>query len=181
MRAAIRATIGAAIAVTALAGTAGCSTSEPTPEPESLTGPTNFHEICVSTRHASQWTVAVATAVNEGAEAVTLDEASLSAGDGIELIGTDVIRPGELVATFGVWNGFPPRGMDPLDRRLWRSRDPVEGHLVEPGERVNFLLHLRGEPGASAGPLEVSYRSASGSEQTYETNVRYLIDRDCVR
>ena len=174
----------AAAAVAAMTLTA-CSSSgpvpEPEPEPEPLTGPTHFRRICVSTLEATQWTVAVATASNEDDEAVTLLDAALTDADGLELVGTDVIRPRQAVDTFGVWNGFPPRGMegDRISERLWRSREPVEGNRVQPGERVNFLLHLRGDAGSSAGPLEVEYRPASGQERTYTTNVQYLIEHDC--
>lgn len=174
MRAAVAVTV-AALTVTA------CSSSEPVPEPETLTGPTHFRRICVSTLEAGQWTIAVATASNEGGEAVTLTDAALTDADGLELVGTDVIRPRQAVDTFGVWNGFPPRGVadDPVSHRLWRSREPVEGVRVPAGERVNFVLHLRGDAGSSAGPLEVGYRSESGQVHTYTTNVHYLVEHDC--
>jgi hypothetical protein len=170
----------AAVAAAALALT-GCSSSETDADAGSLTGPTHFRRICVSTLHAAEWTIAVATAANESEVPVTLLEASLTDSEGIELVATEVIRPGNVVDTFGVWNGSPPRRLseDPPSLRLWQSREPVEGNLVEPGERVNFLLHLRGEEGSSAGPLEITYRSASGEEHDYTTNVRYLIEHDC--
>jgi len=169
--------------VTAVVATlvAACSSATPDPDPEALTGPTHFRRICVSTLEASQWTIAVATATHQGEAPVTLLEAGLTDAEGLELVGTDVIRPRKAVDTFGVWNGFPPRGMkaDPVSTRLWHSREPVEGNRVQPGERVNFLLHLRGEAGSSAGPLEVRYRSESGQEHTYRTNVQYLVEHDC--
>jgi hypothetical protein len=166
-------------AITAVALAAGCSSSGPSPDSNALTGPTYFRRICVSTLNASDWTLAVATAVNESDGLVTLEGTALTDSEGIELVGSDVIRPGDLVDTFGVWNGSPPRGMTPLDRRLWRSREPVEGNQVEPGEKVNFLLHLRGADGTESGPLEVTYHSESGKPETYKTNVQYVIERDC--
>ena len=167
-----------AVAAVVLAASA-CSSSEPRVGPPSLTGPTYFREVCVSTLHTSQWVIAVATAENESDSPVTLVRAGLTDSAGIELVGTDVIRPRRLVDTFGVWNGFPPRGMTALDRRLWRSRVPVENNRVEPGERVNFLLHVRGDPGSASGPLEITYRSDARKEHSYETNVNYRIERDC--
>ena len=50
--------------------------------------------------------------------------------------------------SFGVWNGYPPRGVakDPLFDDLWSQREPIEGGTIEPGENVSFLLHLTGAP-----------------------------------
>lgn len=149
---------------------------------DGLTGPSHYRKVCVSTERADQWTVGVATAQNTGDEAVILDSARLTDVAGIELVGTDVLRPAGLVDSFGVWNGYPPRGMASLDRRLWQSREPIEGNHVDAGERVNFLLHLIGDAGSGSGPLEVSYRTATGAGDTWTSNVRYGIGgRQCDR
>jgi hypothetical protein len=165
-----------------VAGLAACSSSpDPEPDAEALTGPTHFRRICVSSLHASRWTIAVATGTNDSDRPVTLVDAALTDVEGLDLVRTDVIRPRWAVDTFGVWNGSPPRGVDddPVSRRLWRSREPVGDLRVEPGERVNFVLHLRGDAGGSAGPLEVTYRTDAGREHTYATNVEYVVERDC--
>ncbi len=164
-------------AVVLVAG--GCADGpESQPEADNLTGPTHFRKVCVSTDRAHQWTIGVATAENTGDEAVTLESARLTDADGIELIATDVLRPRGLVDSFGVWNGWPPRGMSPLDRRLWLSREPVDGNRVEPGERINFVLQLKGASGSSSGPLEVTYRTEAGDEGRWSSNVQYGIGGD---
>ncbi len=170
----IRHLAAVAAMVVMLAG--GCTdVSDSEPETDHLTGPTHFRKVCVSTDRAHQWTIGVATAENTGDEAVTLESARLTEAEGVELVATGVLRPRDLVDSFGVWNGWPPRGMSPLDRRLWGSREPVDGNRVEPGERVNFVLRLRGEPGSSSGPLEVTYRIESGDEGRWTSNVEYGI------
>lgn len=163
---------------------AGCSDPEgsadgrPTSD-GALTGPTHWRKVCVSERYSDDFTLGVATAENSSTKEITLLDADLTNADGIELVGTDIVRPGHLMDSFGVWNGYPPMHLAsaPGNEKLWRARAPLEGNRVMPGERINFLLHLRGV--GRSGPLEVIYRTDGGADATWTSNVRYLIRELC--
>lgn len=179
----LRAWAAIALATTVVVG--ACSdqedaTRERSPEGGSaLTGPSNWHEVCVSARYSQDFTVGVAVASNVSNGPVTLLEAALTHPDGIALVGTDVVRPGNVMDTFGVWNGYPPRQLKdaPVERRAWQAREPIENSRVRPDERINFVLHLTGV--GRAGPLQVTYRTGEESEETWTSNVRYSIRKVC--
>lgn len=147
-----------------------------------LVGPGHFREICVSRRYADAFTIGVATATNESDESLELAGLALTEAEGITLEGAHfLIRDGR-VDSFGVWNGHPPFGLakDPLFRDLWSKKRLVADGIIEPGEEVNFLLHLTGAPGvATSGPIEVTYQDESGDTGTWLSNVQYKIVWRC--
>lgn len=145
-----------------------------------LVGPDHYREICVSSRYVDAWTIGVATATNASAESLKLTDVRLTEPDGITLEGaTFLVRDGR-VDSFGVWNGYPPRGLreDPLSAELWQLRQPL-GEEVAPGEEMSFLLHLTGAAGATSGPIEVDFEDESGDTGTWASNVRYRIGNPC--
>lgn len=147
-----------------------------------LVGPDHYREICVSRRYADHFTIGVATATNESAESLALTDLTLTDPDGIVLEGADYLVRDGRADSFGVWNGYPPRGVarDPLFADLWSQREPVAGGTIEPGEEVSFLLHLTGGPGVvTSGPIEVTYQDESGDPGTWLSNVRYRIKYRC--
>ena len=169
-----------AVLAVAVAGCSGLgSNADPRSVDGGLIGPTHFREVCVSARFSDEFTLGVATAENSSSDELTLLDAELTDADGIELLGTDVVRPGNLMDSFGVWNGYPPMQLAsaPDNERLWRSRTPIADELVEPGERINFILRLRGE--GTSGPIEVTYETADGEEAIWASNVRYRIRWRC--
>ena len=147
-----------------------------------LVGPDHFREICVSRRYADAFTIGVATVTNESDETLELTDLTLTQPDGITLESADFLVRDGRVDSFGVWNGYPPRGLakDPLFRDLWSQREPIEGGTIEPGESVSFLLHLTGAPRvATSGPIEVDYEDESGDTGTWVSNVTYRIMFRC--
>lgn len=164
----------------------GCSTGELVPGAElvdpGLVGPDHFREICVSRRFADEFTIGVATATNESDESLQLTHLALTDPDGITLEGVSFLVQDGRADSFGVWNGYPPKGLarEPLFRELWSQREPIQGGQIEPGENVSFLLHLTGEPGvATSGPIEVTYEDESGDVGTWTSNVTYRIKHRC--
>ena len=147
-----------------------------------LVGPDHFREICVSRRYADAFTIGVATVTNESDESLELTGLTLTAADGITLEGADFLVRDGRADSFGVWNGYPPRGVakDPLFNDLWSRRESIAGGRIEPGENVSFLLHLTGSPGlATSGPIKVTYEDESGTTGTWLSNVRYKIVWRC--
>ncbi len=147
-----------------------------------LEGPDHFREICVSRSYADAFTIGVATATNEADETLELTGLTLTDTDGITLHGADFLVRDGRADSFGVWNGYPPRGVakDPLFDDLWSQREPIEGGTIEPGENVSFLLHLTGAPPvATSGPIEVTYQDESGDTGTWTSNVTYRIKFRC--
>ncbi len=180
----MRPLIGVGLATAVVAS--GCSAGDLLPgdglvDP-ALVGPDHFREICVSRRFAEEFTVGVATATNESEETLQVMDLSLTDPDGITLEGADFLVGDGRADSFGVWNGFPPKGLakEPLFRELWAQREPIEGGRIEPGENVSFVLHLTGGPGvATSGPIELTYEDESGDVGTWTSNVTYRIKFRC--
>ena len=147
-----------------------------------LVGPDHFREICVSRRYADAFTVGVATATNKSDESLELMDLTLTKSDGITLEGADFLIRDDRLDSFGVWNGYPPKGFkkEPLFVDLWSKRMPIEGGTVEPGEEAQLPAVSDGRTWHRySGPIEVTYQDESGDTGTWLSNVTYRIMYRC--
>lgn len=134
----------------------------------------------MSLRYAPAFTLGVANAVNMGSSPVVLDKVALPHATHFRLLKSFIIDPAGVWASFGLWNGFPPRlGKDRRSRGLWATREPLAGAVVRPGEIVSLVLGATGQDDAASGPIQVDYHDRSGATGSFVSNVTYRLRETC--
>jgi len=124
-------------------------------------------------------TFGVETTRNTSSDPVTIDDVQLASGTGMEVLGAKVLFIPVKGAQnlIGARNGWPPR-LDERDgdmRTNFKDAPEAAGTTIpaRADMDVAFVVGVRAEPGAAAGPLRVTYTDGDDNEHTWTGSTTY--------